>query len=206
MNIYVEYEWIFMLNMNEYLCWIWMNIYVEVEWIFMLNMNEYFCWSWMNIYVEYEYFSWIWINLLKLNEYFSWIWMQTLEVEQIFSVEFWNKSPTIPERSLSRCIMRLELSLYWRRMFRREGSLEAWACSYNVNFQRFLDVNSWHAQLDVSERIFSVMLIMYIGSPPIYRVSQKNLIHLIFKWITKVSVFFDSPCIWTWLCDWLIIT
>jgi hypothetical protein len=31
-----------------------------------------------------------------------------------------------------------------------------------------------------------------------YRVSQKKLIHLIFKWITKVSVFFDSPCIsWT---------
>jgi hypothetical protein len=27
-----------------------------------------------------------------------------------------------------------------------------------------------------------------------YRVSQKKLIHLIFKWITKVSVFFDSPC------------
>jgi hypothetical protein len=25
-------------------------------------------------------------------------------------------------------------------------------------------------------------------------VSQKKLIHLIFKWITKVSVFFDSPC------------
>jgi hypothetical protein len=28
----------------------------------------------------------------------------------------------------------------------------------------------------------------------LYRVSQKKLIHLIFKWITKVSVFFDSPC------------
>jgi hypothetical protein len=28
-----------------------------------------------------------------------------------------------------------------------------------------------------------------------YRVSKKKLIHLIFKWITKVSVFFDSPCI-----------
>jgi hypothetical protein len=27
-------------------------------------------------------------------------------------------------------------------------------------------------------------------------VSQKKLIHLIFKWITKVSVFFDSPCIY----------
>jgi hypothetical protein len=28
----------------------------------------------------------------------------------------------------------------------------------------------------------------------LYRVSKKKLIHLIFKWITKVSVFFDSPC------------
>jgi hypothetical protein len=91
MNISVEYEWIFMLKLNEYFCRIWMNIVVEVEWIFLLNMNEYFCWSWMNIFLEYEYFSWTWINLLKLNEYFSWIWMQTLEVEQIFSVEFWKK-------------------------------------------------------------------------------------------------------------------
>jgi hypothetical protein len=103
MNIYVEVEWIFMLNMNEYLCWSWMNIYVEVEWIFMLNMNEYFCWIWMNIYVEYEwifmlklneYFCWSWMNifvevewifLLKLNEYLCWIWMNIyVEVEWIF--------------------------------------------------------------------------------------------------------------------------
>jgi hypothetical protein len=95
MNIYVEYEWIFMLKLNEYLCWIWMNIYVEVEWIFMLNMNEYFveyewifmlklneylCWIWMNIYVEVE-----WIFMLNMNEYFCWSWMNIyVEYEWIF--------------------------------------------------------------------------------------------------------------------------
>jgi hypothetical protein len=36
----------------------------------------------------------------------------------------------------------------------------------------------------------------------IYRVSQKKLIHLIFKWITKVSVFFYSPC--RFPCPWII--
>jgi hypothetical protein len=49
---------------------------------------------------------------------------------------------------------------------------------------------------DEDNKVETLKYVLVINTVYIYRVSQKKLIHLIFKWITKVSVFFDSPCIY----------
>jgi hypothetical protein len=68
----------------------------------------------------------------------------------------------------------------------------------------FADVNCMHlASLSkrwhVTHTLHYSLHLLYII---IYRVSQKKLTPLLFIWISNVSVFFDSPCIVTYIEIW----